>query len=203
VQVINANATRHLAEHLAISHLHDCSVQFKVHFKSRGKIIMNELTIGEVARYAGIETSAIRFYESVGLLPPPRRINGRNRRYEASVLKRLGLIQLLRDAGFGIRELQVLFSHMNTEAPTTMHWQSLAAQKIAEMEALIKRTEATKIWLTEALKRECRGIDDCIIVTLDETGDGMNVTLSCQVSSSKKASNTQKPITLLTMQPSS
>jgi len=40
---------------------------------------MKELTIGEIARYAGIETSAIRYYESVGLMPPPRRVNGRNR----------------------------------------------------------------------------------------------------------------------------
>jgi MerR family transcriptional regulator, redox-sensitive transcriptional activator SoxR len=159
---------------------------------------MKELTIGEVARYAGIETSAIRYYESVGLLPAPRRINGRNRRYDSSVLKRLGLIQLLRDAGFGIRELQVLFSDMDTDAPTTTHWQSLAAEKIGKMDALIKRTQATKMWLTEALKRQCKGIDECIVVTLDDSGNGMNVTLSCEVS--KNASTIQKSITLMTMQ---
>jgi MerR family transcriptional regulator, redox-sensitive transcriptional activator SoxR len=162
---------------------------------------MKELTIGEVARYAGIETSAIRYYESVGLLPPPKRINGRNRRYEPSILKRLGLIQLLRDAGFGIREIQVLFSDMNTDAPTTTHWQPLAVEKIAEMDALIRRTQATRTWLAEALKRECKGIDDCIVITVDEHGSGMKVTLSCEVNSLKGASPLQKSIKLMTMQP--
>src|SRR5258706_16144353 len=99
---------------------------------------MKELTIGEIARYAGIETSAIRYYESVGLLPPPKRVNGRNRRYDLSVLKRLGLIQLLREAGFGIRELQVLFSGLNTGEPAATQWQTLAVEEIAELDALIK-----------------------------------------------------------------
>jgi MerR family redox-sensitive transcriptional activator SoxR len=162
---------------------------------------MKELTIGEVARYAGIETSAIRYYESVGLMSPPRRINGRNRRYDVSVLKRLGLIQLLRDAGFGIREIQVLFSDMNTDALTTTNWQALATEKIAEMDALIKRTQATKQWLAEALKRECKGIDECIMISVDESGQGMKVTLSCEVRSPKSASNTQKSMNLMTMQP--
>jgi MerR family transcriptional regulator, redox-sensitive transcriptional activator SoxR len=161
---------------------------------------MKELTIGEVARYAGIETSAIRYYESVGLMPPPRRINGRNRRYDVDVLKRLGLIQLLRDAGFGIREIQVLFSDMNTDAPTTTHWQVLATEKIAEMEALIKRTQATKQWLSEALKRECKGIDECIMILVDESGRGMTVTLSCQLSPLKIGQHTQRSINLITMQ---
>lgn len=59
---------------------------------------MNELTIGEVACRAGLHTSAIRYYESVGLLPPPKRVNGR-RRYDTDVFQRLGLIQLVRGQG--------------------------------------------------------------------------------------------------------
>src|SRR5258707_5740873 len=97
---------------------------------------MEELTIGEVAQYAGVNTSAIRYYESVGLLLPPKRVNG-YRRYDPSVLKRLGLLQLLRQAGFGIRELQILFSGLNTGATTSTKWQTLAAEKITEMDALI------------------------------------------------------------------
>ena len=49
---------------------------------------MKELTIGEVARRAGVHTSAIRYYESVGLLPPPKRLNGR-RRYDETVFQRM------------------------------------------------------------------------------------------------------------------
>src|SRR5437868_5401074 len=64
---------------LVIALLHATSVQFQVHLKSRGKRKqkhMEELTIGEVARRAGMRTSALRYYESVGLLPAPRRVYG-------------------------------------------------------------------------------------------------------------------------------
>src|SRR5688572_19880009 len=158
---------------------------------------MKELTIGEVARYAGLQTSAIRYYESVGLLPPPKRIN-KHRRYDPSVLKRLGLIQLVREAGFGIRELQILFSDIDTDAPTTTHWQTLATEKIAEMEALIKRTQATKAWLTEALQSGCKGVDDCVTIAFNESGNGMDVTLACLNPSSKRGTQTQKAIKLIT-----
>jgi MerR family redox-sensitive transcriptional activator SoxR len=160
--------------------------------------MIEELTIGEIARLAGVQTSAIRYYESMGLLPPPKRVN-KHRRYDASVLKRLGLIQLVRDAGFGIRELQVLFSDMETDTPTSTHWQELAAEKIAELDALIKRSQATKAWLQEALQRECKGVDDCVMISFKESGDGMNVTLSCLNPASKGTAQTQKSIKLITM----
>jgi MerR family transcriptional regulator, redox-sensitive transcriptional activator SoxR len=159
---------------------------------------MKELTIGEVAHLAGVQTSAIRYYESMGLLPPPKRLNG-HRRYDPDVLKRLGLIQLVREAGFGIRELQILFSDMNTDEQTITDWQTLAAEKIAEMDALIERTQAAKAWLQEALQSECTGVDDCITITFNESGGGMKATLACTNSSPKRTSQAQKAITLMTM----
>jgi MerR family transcriptional regulator, redox-sensitive transcriptional activator SoxR len=155
---------------------------------------MKELTIGEVAQYAGVQTSAIRYYESVGLLPPPKRVNG-HRRYDLRVLKRLGLIQLLREANFGIRELQVLFSGLNQDVPALPQWKSLAIEKIAELEALIKKTQATKAWLAEALQRECKGVEDCVTVGFDKTGSGMSITLACD--NSKGARKSMKLITML------
>jgi MerR family transcriptional regulator, redox-sensitive transcriptional activator SoxR len=50
------------------------------------------LTIGEVARQSGLRPSAIRFYEKSGLLPTPLRSGGQ-RRYDASVLRRLAVLQ--------------------------------------------------------------------------------------------------------------
>jgi len=137
---------------------------------------MKELTIGELARYAGIETSAIRYYESVGLLPPPKRVNGR-RRYDPGALKRLGLIQIARQAGFRIGELQTLFNGFSAETPASARWQTLATEKIAEMDALIEQAMATKLWLMEALKCQCVQVDDCVTMLVDETHT--NVTLSC------------------------
>ena len=156
---------------------------------------MNELTIGEIARYAGINTSTIRYYESVGLLPPAVRVNGR-RRYDLDILKQLGLIQLVRRAGFGIREIQALFNTMDQDNADATRWQALAREKIAEMDELIERTQATRAWLAEALNSECKGVDDCVMITLDEIGDKMDVTVCCLKS---KSDDTQNTVTLMTM----
>jgi MerR family redox-sensitive transcriptional activator SoxR len=134
---------------------------------------MNELTIGEVAHRAGIQTSAIRYYESVGLLPEPQRVSG-HRRYDEGVFKQLGLIQLARQAGFRIGELQVLFEERSTDEPASTRWQALAMEKIAEMDALINHAQAVKAWLTEAQDCGCADGGECTVVAYDETG---NVTL--------------------------
>ena len=53
---------------------------------------MGRMTIGEVARRAGLRPSAVRYYERIGLLPSPPRIGGQ-RRYESGVLQRLAVIR--------------------------------------------------------------------------------------------------------------
>ena len=59
---------------------------------------MEELAIGEVARRAGIQASALRYYESIGLMPAPRRVSGR-RRYDESTVQMLKIVQLAQDRG--------------------------------------------------------------------------------------------------------
>lgn len=141
---------------------------------------MNELTIGEVARRAGLHTSAIRYYESVGLLPLPKRVNGR-RRYDEQVFQRLGLIQLVRKAGFGIGEMQILFAAFSEDTPASAVWQAIATQKEAEMQAVIDQAQATKMWLQEARQCTCEDVGECIVVTFDEVQGGIQVSLSCNV----------------------
>ena len=60
-----------------------------------------ELTIGEVARRTGVATSAIRYYESIGLLPEPERESGQ-RRYRESVIGRLAFVGVAQSAGFSL-----------------------------------------------------------------------------------------------------
>lgn len=138
---------------------------------------MKDMAIGEIARRAGIQTSAIRYYESVGLLAPPRRTANGRRRYDASVLQRLALIQLARQAGFHIADLQVLLTGFPAETPPSARWQRVATEKIAEMDALIARSQAVKVWLMDALQCQCEAIDDCAGVMNDN--GAVNVALSC------------------------
>jgi len=138
------------------------SVIYKVHFKSRGnEKLMEGLTIGEVAQRAGIRASAIRYYESVEILPAPRRING-HRRYDSRVFDRLALIQMAQQAGFTVSEIRTLFNGFTSETPASTRWQVLARQKLVEVDALIRRVQAMKQLLEEVLLRcRCLTLDEC------------------------------------------
>ncbi len=123
---------------------------------------MEELTISEVARRAGLRPSAIRYYESIKLLPAPRRVSGR-RRYDGSVLQRLAVIQLAQQAGFTIGEITGLFADFMPDTPAWERWQALATQKLAEVNALIQRAQQMKRLLEE-------GLLQCRCLTLEECG---------------------------------
>jgi MerR family redox-sensitive transcriptional activator SoxR len=121
----------------------------------------DRLTIGAVARQGGVRPSAIRYYESVGLLPTPLRVNGR-RQYEAAVLDRLAVIRLAQQAGFTIAEVRTLFHGFSADATPSVRWRSLAEQKLPEVEALIDRATAIRRRL-EALRHcECPTFADCV-----------------------------------------
>lgn len=62
------------------------------------------IPIGEVARRAGIATSAIRYYERLGLMEPPTRLGGR-RAYSPAGLRRLIFIGMLQDAGLSLDDI--------------------------------------------------------------------------------------------------
>jgi MerR family transcriptional regulator, redox-sensitive transcriptional activator SoxR len=132
--------------------------------------MLEELTISEVARRAGIRPSAIRYYESVGMLPTPRRASGR-RRYDDSVLSRLAVIQVAQHAGFTVAEIRSLFADFAPETPASERWQALATQKLAEVEALIIRAQEMKRLLEECLLRcRCLSLDECAGLISDQQG---------------------------------
>jgi len=67
------------------------------------------LSIGELARRAGVTASALRYYEQLGLLPAPARISGQ-RRYPESAARLVGVILLYRDAGFTLAGQKALMA---------------------------------------------------------------------------------------------
>jgi MerR family redox-sensitive transcriptional activator SoxR len=118
-----------------------------------------ELTIGEVARRAGVATSSIRYYERIGLLPKPDRAGGQ-RRYDADVLGTLGFIGVAQSAGFKLREIKELIDGADgLGAPM----RSLSGQKLGEVEALLERTKAMKGWLEVAQECGCATPAECAL----------------------------------------
>jgi MerR family redox-sensitive transcriptional activator SoxR len=124
---------------------------------------MEELAIGEIARRAGIQPSALRYYESIGLMPAPKRVNGR-RRYAESTLQMLKVVQLAQQAGFTVAEIQTLLHGFAPDTPPAARWDPLARQKLEELDALIERAQHMKRILETGLHCGCLRLEDCAVV---------------------------------------
>lgn len=121
---------------------------------------MDGMSIGEVGRCAGIQPSAIRYYEQLGVLPKPPRTGGR-RKYDESVLEWLSLIALAREAGFTMAEIKRLVAGFKPGTPPAARWRELATRKLAEVDAMVERAERMRAVLRVALDCGCFRLDDC------------------------------------------
>jgi MerR family redox-sensitive transcriptional activator SoxR len=133
-----------------------------------------QLTIGEVAHRSGVPTSSIRYYESIGLLPPPARLHGQ-RRYDAEVLGRLAFIGVAQSAGFKLAEIKELVAGADGAQGMAGQMRSLSSRKLDEVEALLARTRAMKSWLEVAKDCGCRTPEECAL--FPESG-GTDITLT-------------------------
>lgn len=115
------------------------------------------LTIGELARRAGVATSALRYYEELGLLPAPARISGQ-RRYPESALGLVGSILLLRDVGFTLAEQKALLA---SRSDALDDWRRLAQRKLAELDDQIAKAHTAREAIEHALRCPHDDIAQC------------------------------------------
>jgi MerR family redox-sensitive transcriptional activator SoxR len=128
------------------------------------------LTIGQVATRAGVNSSAIRYYERVGLLPEPERRSGQ-RRYTDETVRRLGVIDVAKRAGFSLDDARALLATGEDGTPAHDQIRELARRKLPEVESLIERAEAMKGWLTAASGCNCQTLDVCRLFADDHRID--------------------------------
>jgi DNA-binding transcriptional MerR regulator len=115
------------------------------------------LTIGELARRTGVSTSALRYYEEVGLLPAPARISGQ-RRYPESATRTVGTILLYSDAGFTLAEQKAL---MASARSSPAEWRRLARRKVAELDDQIARAQAAREAISHGLRCRHEDVTQC------------------------------------------
>lgn len=101
------------------------------------------LTIGQVAQYFGIRTSALRYYEEIGLLTATERHSG-HRYYGEAALQRLALIQLFQDTGLlSLEEIAQMLA-----GPTgSKDWRHIFQEHIALLEQRIRTAQEAKNYL--------------------------------------------------------
>ena len=140
---------------------------------------MASLSIGQVAKRTGLRTSALRYYEEAGILPPPARIS-RRRVYDANTVRRIEVLKFAQEAGFTLEEIKTLFHGFRSETPPSARWQALAQAKLQELDVLAKRIQRMRRALDLGLKCGCIRIEDCTLTAADvETGSKYRTSARC------------------------
>jgi MerR family redox-sensitive transcriptional activator SoxR len=119
------------------------------------------MKIGELARRASLNPSAIRYYEKLGLLAPPQRLGGQ-RRYPSDALDRVLLIRFATDMGFTLGEIKLFLSGLRDNTPVDPRWKKLATRKIAEVDQNIARSLKLKTLLQGLLRCHCASLQQCV-----------------------------------------
>lgn len=117
---------------------------------------MERLSIGKLARQAGVKISTIRVYERHDLLPEPARSAAGYREYETADLDRLVFIRRAKELGFTlseIRELLALFDAPDTGCADVL---AQAEEKLADIDARLRDLRKMKRSLTD-LTKACTG----------------------------------------------
>ena len=103
------------------------------------------MTIGEVARRAGVATSTVRYYERRGLLEADARRSGQ-RRYRLATLRTLVFIGMLQDAGLSLDDIAAVLA-----ADDIAEWKDVAEQRLAVLDGEIERLQHAAMYLRGAL----------------------------------------------------
>ena len=119
------------------------------------------MKIGVLARRTGLNASAIRYYERVGLLGQPHRVGGQ-RRYSEDILHRVLLIRFAATMGFSLPEISIFLSGLRDDVPVGPRWRKLTGRKLAEVERSIERSLKLRTLLQHLLRCRCASLRVCI-----------------------------------------
>jgi MerR family transcriptional regulator, redox-sensitive transcriptional activator SoxR len=121
------------------------------------------LTIGEVARRGGLAASALRYYESIGLISS-RRTAGNQRRYHRSVLRRLAVVQAAQHVGLSLDDVRRAFAGFGPEhAPTKSEWRALARRWQPLLDRRIAELQQVRDGLASCVGCGCLSMRQCAI----------------------------------------
>jgi MerR family transcriptional regulator, redox-sensitive transcriptional activator SoxR len=127
------------------------------------------LTVGELADRAGLETSAVRYYDDIGLITSTRTTGGQ-RRFARDMLRRIALIQAAQRVGLSLGEIQsALNSLPNGRTPTPADWKRLSREWKTRLTQQIALLESVRDELSSCIGCGCLSFNVCALYNpLDE-----------------------------------
>lgn len=128
------------------------------------------LTVGEVARRSGYATSAVRYYDRIGLISSTR-TSGDQRRYERGVLRRLAFIRAARNVGLTLDEVAEALALLPAgRTPTKADWAKLSRSWRERLNEQIKALEKLRDGLDSCIGCGCLSLRTC---AFSNPGDGL------------------------------
>lgn len=135
------------------------------------------LTIGQVSERTGVATSALRFYETNGLIES-QRTAGNQRRYQRSTIRTIAVIKAAQRAGIPLEEIGHRLAQLPAgRAPTREDWEDLSKSWASTLDKRIARLTKVKEELTDCIGCGCLSIDNCTLINPgDELASGLTGT---------------------------
>lgn len=126
------------------------------------------LTVGQLAKRAGVATSALRFYEDCGLIRSERTDSG-HRRYNAEVLRRVSFIKVAQSVGMSLGEItDALSSLPNGRTPTRADWARIAKRWQPILDARIATLAQLRDQLDSCIGCGCLSLTSCKLYNPDD-----------------------------------
>jgi len=122
---------------------------------------MQEISIRFLARRRGIAASALRYYETRGLLKPQRNRAGQ-RRYPRSDIRRVSIVIIAQKCGFRLRDIKKLLAPLSqNRSPTAAEWALVSQAMRAELNGKIQQTTNLRDQLESCIGCGCLSMKAC------------------------------------------
>ena len=126
------------------------------------------ISIGLVADRTGLSLSAIRFYETAGLVNPVRN-NGGQRRFLRSDLRRLSFVVIAQQMGFSLEEIRKQLASLPKErTPTQKDWTKISKQFRSVLDERIRVLERMRERLDGCIGCGCLSLKNCALYNPDD-----------------------------------
>ncbi len=117
------------------------------------------LRIGELAAQVSLRPAALRYYEQIGLIPPPER--RRPARLPAVDCPLIALIRMAQQAGLPLADIRALFAGATPGTSATRHWRAMAERKLLEIDAMIEQLRLLRGVVADCLECGCMNFTTC------------------------------------------
>jgi len=121
-------------------------------------------SIGDLSKRVGVKVPTIRYYEQIGLLEPPERSNGNQRRYSPAALKRLSFIRHSRELGFSIEDISELLDlSLHPEEPCG-EAHAIAVRHLEDVQKKLKKLRSLEMELKRVSECDANNLSQCKVI---------------------------------------